>query len=149
MTTYYNTLKKKSGCPVVERVFLCTAGRYINPPIIGSTGERCGTGIIQIDKKMPKSEKIGTLAHEMGHRRCHSRRCRCYENRDWVLVEVHAELYALHLLLRLRYKCGIIARFKRLKENWWLDSYSEARDIIEKRRIYKRCQEFIGNGESK
>lgn len=55
-------LKKKSRCPIIEKRLVTTAGWYHPPTIIGSSGERCGDGVIEIRKGMSESEKIGTLS---------------------------------------------------------------------------------------
>lgn len=144
--TFLNYLKKKSIHPVTEiDKKLCNTGWFIHSSrgIYSPDGAR-----IEINTHMSTSEKEGTLVHEIGHGRCYKRGCKCYKKYDRVLQEVHAELYALHLLLRNQEKNAIIARFKRWKDNWddsSDDEYCKALKIIKKRRIYKRCQEFVRN----
>lgn len=139
--TFLKKLKKKSPCPVNEvNMKLCRTGWFIHSSIKSLDGN------IEINTNLPIHEKEGTLSHEMGHGRCFSRGCICYKKYDRVLQEVHAELNTLHLLLRGREKNAIIARFKRWEKNWddnSGDEYCKALSIIKKRRIYKRCQEFV------
>lgn len=144
MLVFLEILKRKSTHPVIEiNKKLCNTGWFIHSP----DGIRSPDGgKIEINTNMSTSEKEGTLAHEMGHGRCYKRGCRCYTKYDRILQEVHAELYALHLLLRSQERSAIIARFKRWKNNWddySDDEYCEALKIIKKRRIYKRCLEFV------
>jgi len=142
--TFLEKLKKKSIFPVREvNSILCPTGWFIY------FSTKSPDGSIEINTNMSISEKEGTLSHEVSHGRCYSRGCTCYEKNDRVLQEVHAELYALHLLLRSQKKNAILARFKRWKESWNNDKddeYSKALAIIKKRRIYNHCQEFV-NGE--
>lgn len=141
--TFLKQLKKKSICPVAETVKHTS---FFSGWFIHSSTSTSSDGRIQINKNMSVFEKEGTLTHEMGHARCHNRHCKCYKKYDDVLQEVHAELYTLHLLLRNHRKNGIKARFKRLQNDWNYEPHSEAREIIENRRIYKRCQEFVKSG---
>lgn len=135
---FLDKLKKKSICPVKETVrdIDYFTGWFIHLSTTSFDGR------IEINKEMKISEKEGTLAHEMGHAKCLNRACKCYEKTDRPLQEVHAELYALHLLLKNRRKNAIKARFKRLKNDWNDSPYSKAKDVIIHRKVYKRCQEF-------
>jgi len=137
--TFLDKLKKISPCPVDEITMVLSAGMYFHPTnnSIDLDGRIC------INKQMNIFEKEGTLVHEIGHARCFNRSCKCHTKQDHVLTEVHAELFALHYLLRRGNKKAIEARFKRLHQDWDYENYYEAKAIIKKRRIYKRCQEFV------
>jgi len=157
--TFLEQLKKKSPCPVQEvdgrdvefirvdgkrtstvKQIEYYAGRYIHPSSLISQDGR-----IEIKKKMTSPEKEGTLSHEMGHARCHKNNCKCYTKYNRVLQEIHAELYALHLLLRHGKVNALKVRFDRLRNDWNGWPHCEAKAVIRNRRIYKRCQEFVEN----
>lgn len=138
--TFLEQLKKKSPCPVE---FLINN----DPNFTGEfTYNYCISipfdtkGRIKINEKMTVSRKEEALAHEIGHARCFNRQCTCFEKtfQKRVLQEVHAELYALHILLRNHRKNALKAKFSGL-----LINNIEARNIVKSRRIYKRCQEFV------
>jgi len=139
---FLEQLKLKCDCDIEEIDHLYIIGIYI----IKNQGFFEAPRIC-INRRLPCYEKEGVLIHEIGHRRDHIRKGLelFSSNQHNILREVLAELYTLHLLLKNKRKKAIESRFSSYKEHWYKSPHKEALKIIESRRIYKRCIEFVEN----
>lgn len=139
---FLKELKKKCPCPVHEK--------FDKSGSLGFRGEyyhmRLGRpeGAIILQKNRPGTEKEATFVHELGHVRCDKRRCSCIP-RDGVQRELHAELYALHFLLRHKRKRALRFRINTFHQYGCCTKFphSSAFKIVRTRRIYKRCLRYL------
>lgn len=134
LMTFFDKLKSKCDCTVFmlkEKESNCL-GSYCNITIR-----------ITLNTSLSYNDKIGVLAHELGHRWRHKRLKE--KHQSGIVSETIAELYALHILLRNKQKKAIKIRLYDLNTYWVYWPYNQAKEIIKSRRIYRRCKEFINN----
>ena len=62
--------------------------------------------VIYINSKTSIACRTYTLLHEIGHSKCHSKKCRCF-NGD-ILSEVHAESYAIRQCIDNNYDSALL-----------------------------------------
>lgn len=148
--TFLAELKQNSNYPVCEKYdkkawegfrgqFLYRK-EYLGEGRIKIKGHR-----IELQANMPDIQKEATLMHELGHARCAKRQCPCTRLYDRTTTELHAELYALHFLLKHRRKQALRFRIKVLHHHWTGPKYADALLKIKPRKIYARCEKFIGS----
>ncbi|MCK4824347.1 hypothetical protein KA005_51825 [bacterium] len=146
--TFLEKLKKMSICCITERTDTRESKGFR-----GTYWQKNDSinvfleGRIELQKNLSDIEQEATLVHELGHARCDKRDCECMYSR-WtefsrVRIELHAELYALHFLLKHHRKQALTFRLTYLHPRWTDLPYREVLQILKKRRIYKRCQEFV------
>lgn len=146
--TFLEKLKKKSICRITEQIDMRESKGFR-----GTYHQKQDSinvfleGRIDLQVNLSTIEQEATLVHELGHARCDKRNCRCMHG-TWtelnrVRIELHAELYALHFLLKHHRKQALIFRLTYLHPRWTYLPYRDTLQILKKRRIYKRCQEFV------
>ena len=98
-----------------------------------------------LQANMPRIQKEATLVHELGHARCAGRQCECLLHNNKMQAELHAELYALHFLLKHHRKQALRFRINVLHPYWYGKDarYNDALLIIKTRKIYTRCKKYI------
>lgn len=146
--TFLEKLKKKSICRIIEKIDMKEStgfrGRYWQK---SDSINVFLEGRIELQENLSTIEQEATLVHELGHARCDKRNCGCmygiWTELSRVRIELHAELYALHFLLKHHRKQALMFRLTYLHPRWTYLPYRDTLQIIKKRRIYKRCQEFV------
>ncbi len=134
--TFLAELKRTSPCRVQERAFIPSMGQY--------WWKRSIKHGIELQTDLTEVGKEAVLVHELGHQRCDAKNCQCMESvNDHVEAEIHAELYALHFLLKHRRIRALAFRIDLHIFGWNTLPYAEALQVIKTRKIYKRCEKAI------
>lgn len=107
----------------------------------GKIGEK-----IVIEERMPASNKICSILHEIKHLKCLTTFCRCYESEDDVLQEEHAYKFVLAWLLVHQQKDLLEDEMNKLHSNSTsnkLKEHKKASINVQKSRLWKTCEYFL------
>jgi len=106
-------------------------------------------GIIIISANSILYEKLATLYHEIGHYKCHRKKCRCEKEDNLLLKEEHAYKYMLEIMLKKKILPSLKFSIENIKNktNSKTTTMHEriAAQRIVKTKLFKDCVKFVSN----
>lgn len=103
--------------------------------------------IIEINNNCNSIDQEISLVHELGHARCHKRKCICYRTDNTELKEVHANIFTLRTLLKNERKETLAREIECLEwtSGQKLREYHQRAAVrTMNTRLWKRCKEYVG-----